>query len=251
MPRSSITRMPAAALGLLVLAIAWTGPLPEIAHDLFSVHMIQHVLVMNVAARLFATAWLTTAMMGGAPWLAIVAGLQVTALLGWHAPPVVAAAHHDVAMQVLMQVSLFAVALLFWRAVLARRGRDAWPSIIALLVNAKVLCLLGVVLVFAQRPLYGVHGVPEHWGLSALADQQFAGLAMIASCTLFYVATAMSLFVGWYSEIAGGPSMAAAPHSASDVVAGVVFDGEVRLGGPQHLDGVGDATGAIGIAQRP
>jgi putative membrane protein len=208
MPRSSTARMPAAALGLLVLATAWTGPLPVIAHDLFSVHMMQHVLVMNVAARLFAAAWPAAVMAGGAPWLVVVAGLQVAALAGWHAPPVVAATHHDVAMQVLMQVSLFAVALLFWRTVLARRGRHAWPSIIALLVNAKVLCLLGVVLVFAQRPLYGAHGVPERWGLSALADQQFAGLAMIASCTLFYVATAMSLFVGWYSEIAGGASVA-------------------------------------------
>ena len=40
------------ALGLLVLAVAWLGPLPTLARGAFWAHMSMHMLVVAVAAPL-------------------------------------------------------------------------------------------------------------------------------------------------------------------------------------------------------
>ncbi|HAW27227.1 MAG TPA: hypothetical protein DCY03_03770, partial [Planctomycetaceae bacterium] len=43
-------------LGLLSLAVAWSGPLPELAHHAFFAHMTMHMLVVAVAAPLLSLA---------------------------------------------------------------------------------------------------------------------------------------------------------------------------------------------------
>lgn len=199
--------------GLIALASAWIWPLRGMAAELFAAHMFQHLLVMNVAALLIALAWLPHHQRGrepaaaaprrwqiaarGWPALFAVSTVQLAALWIWHMPSVFAAAHHSAVLQGLMQVSLFAVALLFWKAVLGGGGREVWPSIFALLMTAKVFCLLGAAFVFSRRTLYAAHGNPEIWGLSALKDQQLAGLLMVSSCALIYVAAAIALFARW------------------------------------------------------
>jgi putative membrane protein len=54
--------------------------------------------------------------------------------------------------------------------------------VLALLLTGKLTCLLAVLLVFAPRALY------PH---AALADQQFAGLLMLAACPLSYLGAAL------------------------------------------------------------
>jgi putative membrane protein len=72
-----------------------------------------------------------------------------------------------------------------------------WSRIFALLVTAKVFCLLGAVFVFTRRPLYATHGNPESWGITAIEDQQLAGLVMVSACALVYVAVAIMMFANW------------------------------------------------------
>ncbi len=64
---------------------------------------------------------------------------------------------------------------------------------LALLVSGKLACLLGVLFVFAPRPLLAHAGHFVH--AQVLADQHLAGLLMIAACPLSYVLTAVVLAV--------------------------------------------------------
>ena len=79
--------------------------------------------------------------------------------------------------------------------------RPVWHRIFALLITAKLFCLLGAAFVFSRRTLYPAFGNPEAWGLTALEDQQLAGLLMVSSCALIYVAAAIALFARWLFTI--------------------------------------------------
>lgn len=186
----------AVVAALMVLSGAWIWPLGGVARDLFAAHMLQHMLAMNVAALLIAMV-LESHSRGGLAALAVFTVLQLAGLWIWHMPAVFAAAHHNPALDGLMKVSLFAAALLFWSTVLGRRDQSVWPPIFALLITAKVFCLLGAAFVFSRRTLYPAFGNPERWGLTVLEDQQLAGLLMVSSCALIYVAAAITLFTQW------------------------------------------------------
>ena len=85
-------------------------------------------------------------------------------------------------------------------------------------MTAKLFCLLGALLVLAPRPIYAAHSGPHHpvvpSGLTALEDQQLAGLLMLAACALTYVAAGAIIAARWLRElVAQGTS----PHGASPV----------------------------------
>lgn len=187
---------------LLALVIAWIWPLGGAARDLLAVHMLQHIVAMNVGALLLAVAWCPRAAGGGPLPLLVAAVLQLSALGLWHLPAVFSVLHQGPALRAVMHGSLFVAALLFWCCVVGRPIRHAWQTIFALLVTAKMFCLLGAVLAFSRAPLFALHGAPERWGLSALEDQQLAGLLMIGSCAAVYVAAAVVLFVKWLVAMA-------------------------------------------------
>lgn len=196
-----LTRAKATLLagGLAALASAW-GPWTVATHATLSGHMMQHLVVMNIAALLFAAA-LRPPLRG---LLAVSTVVQILLLWGWHVPSVFDVARHDLLFEFLMQGSLFAVAFVFWGAVLAHPVGKSWQTIFALLVTAKAFCLFGALLSFSRRLLYvahGDHGAPE---FTALDDQQLAGLFMMASCALVYVSAAVILFVRWMGQ--GGRS---------------------------------------------
>jgi putative membrane protein len=205
--RISIGRSLSALGASTALLIAWMWPLNGMARDLFAAHMLQHLVVMNVAGLLIAAVWQSLRRERDWPSklrrgeLPLVTSAQLAALWIWHIPAVFATTHHSPMLSSIMQISLLAAALLFWRAILRARGQSAWPSIFALLATAKAFCLLGAILVFSRRALYPAFGNPEAWGLSALEDQQLAGLLMVSSCAVIYVAGAIALFARWLATI--------------------------------------------------
>jgi putative membrane protein len=203
--------------GVVVLAASGMGPLAHAAQDLFFAHMVQHVLAMSVAALLVAFGCNTSR-----PWLAspiaLVAAtlLQLGALVAWHLPSAISLAHHNGGVAMLMQASLFLVALLFWCTIIAGSHGHVWLTIFALLITAKGLCLVGVVLVFSRRQLVASHGDPQRWGLSALEDQHLAGLVMTSSCMLVYVAAAVVLFARWLADVGTQPPSRISHAAAAD-----------------------------------
>jgi putative membrane protein len=90
-------------------------------------------------------------------------------------------------------------AVVFWLSVCSARPAQWWQAIVALLVTGKLACLLGALLVFAPRPIYsGHHGFD-------LADQQMAGLLMLAACPLSYVLAGIVVAVETLGKLGDRP----------------------------------------------
>ncbi len=160
------------AAALVVLAIALVSPLCALSSALFSARVVHHVLLVAMAAPLLALARPARVPTGvGLPFL-----VATAALWFWHAPAPYDAALEHVGLYWLMQASLLGSAWLFWRAAFSRPAGSGAPWV---LFAYMAMGLLGALLTFAPRPLYGAHAMgPLLWGMDPLADQQLGGLLM-------------------------------------------------------------------------
>jgi putative membrane protein len=175
--------------GTWVVALVDLGPVAN--------HMALHIASMNIVAPLAAVAvrayWRGSRIAPAQLWLAALA--QMIVLWGAHVPTIHHLSHASLIAGVLMQSTLFLAALFFWLAIFdALTAR--WNAIAALLVSGKLACLLGALLIFAPRPLFGSmqHGEGQVLlGAMALDDQHLAGLFMVTACPLSYVLAAIVL----------------------------------------------------------
>lgn len=179
------------AAGVLTSALVEIGPL--------SLQMLLHLAVMSVLAPLAATL-LPSRPEGGRSAAIWGAGLlQMLLLWAWHAPALQMAASQSLIGQSGAALLLGVAAFWFWRAVLSASTNAGWRSLAALLLTGKVACLLGALLIFAPRDLYGLPGLSFVWcrtGPSTLADQQLAGLLMVTACPLSYLVAGVVLAAG-------------------------------------------------------
>ena len=214
--------------GLAVVAAALVSPLDALAAALFSAHMVQHLLLMVVAAPLLAYARPAAALVAGLPsggreavrqagagglrevGHALTRPLVVWAvgtlvLWAWHMPsPYQAALEHD-AVHVVEHASFLGAAVLFWSVVLTSGGRRGVARPVAALlvfVNGVQSTALGAVLLFASTPLYPGHDAGATlWSRSPLEDQQLAGALMWGPPALLYLATTGWLLFRWFAEM--------------------------------------------------
>jgi putative membrane protein len=174
------------ALGLLTLAGIWLGPLPQLAGQAFFAHMLMHMGVVAVAAPVLALG-----VAGGrldpsrqAPWLfaPIPASiLELVVVWAWHAPALHHGARHHTEVLILEQGMFFVAGIFVWLSAfggdaLSRKNRGA-AGVVALLLTAMHMTLLGALLALSPRPLYS-H--PEGLGvLTATDDQHLGGAIML------------------------------------------------------------------------
>lgn len=195
-----------AAIAALTVAISlWTAH--ALGHSLglgpLSQHMVDHIALLVVAAPI--AAWmlrhkLPATSPGG---LVLIVALHIGLIWAWHLPPVLDAAHTGHALHIAMCVSLFAIGVFFWHAIIGL-GRDRWQAIVALLLTGKLFCLFAALLVFSPRLLYAglAHSHhAAHGTMTGIADQQMAGLIMLAICPLAYVATGIVIAARWILDI--------------------------------------------------
>lgn len=163
--------------GLLVLPLSDLGAL--------SLQMTQHLVLMNVAAPPAAVLLAARAPVFGSRALWLAAAAQLLLLWAWHLPGLQQAAAASGLLQAAMFLLLGSAALAFWLAVPAAEQAGGWRGVAGLLVTGKFACLLGALLIFAPRDLYGLPGLALAFcssGPSSLADQQLAGLLMVTAC---------------------------------------------------------------------
>ncbi|MFN3662922.1 cytochrome c oxidase assembly protein [Yoonia sp.] len=151
--------------------VAFVSPLCAMSVALFSARTIHHLVVFGALAPALAIAF----PMRRFPMMAAFVGLSA-ALWLWHVPAVYSAAWQSVAVYWAMQTALILPAWAFWSAVLRTRDHTVVVWLVALVGQ---MGLLGALLTFAQNPFYLEHlSHAERFGLSALEDQQLAGLIM-------------------------------------------------------------------------
>lgn len=179
-------RWSASAMALALLL--FVSPLCALSSALFSARVAHHVLLAAVLAPLLVIA-LPEERTRWPGSLALWTGLQAVAFWLWHAPPLYAAALSSDFVYWLMQLTIAGTAFGFWAAARRTSGLSA---VAALLVSTVQMGLLGALITFAGEPLYAPHFLTTGaWGLSALEDQQTAGLIMWAPAAGLYLAAAL------------------------------------------------------------
>lgn len=177
----------AAMAAMAVLAVAFISPLCAATVALFSARAVHHVLLVAVAAPLFALAGVFARNHRATHPAGLPLAVAMGVFYAWHLPPLYAAALGSTAVYWAMQVSLLASATWFWAAVL--NPRTALPhALLAIIATAALMGLLGALLTFAPQPLYAPHAIaPYAFGLTPLDDQRLAGLVMWVPALLPYL----------------------------------------------------------------
>lgn len=199
-------------LGIAMVFIALVSAIDPLSDMLAWVHMIQHTLLMTVAAPLIALgspgyialwalpvkrrfAWFIRALRFSRP---IVAGISYAMILWlWHLPVLYEAALFDSFVHDLQHLAFFVSAFLFWRVLLEPYiGERLHPGvgIVYLFVSSLHPMILGVLMALSPIPWYRLYETRASlYGFTALQDQQIAGYIMWMPAGFAYVAVAAHL----------------------------------------------------------
>jgi putative membrane protein len=212
--------------GWALLVVALVTPLHWLGERLFVAHMVEHEILMVVAAPLLVVARPFPAFVWGLPrslrqplgrflqgaskrpvWRIALDQRSATALhgiaiWGWHLPAAFDLALSNPWIHWLQHLSFLLSAMLFWWALLRdhRPGLAYGTAIVMLFITALHSGLLGILLTLARHPLYPAQTTAMRWGLTALEDQQAAGLAMWIPPGLIYAVAALALFAFWMAR---------------------------------------------------
>lgn len=197
--------------GLAVLVLSAVSPIDPVAEEgLFAVHMLQHVLLAEVAAPLvvlgltgpilrplLAQPWVRRLEPLAHPLVAFPVWAGV--LVFWHLPPMLDLALENQVVHNVQHLTFFASGVLFWAPFKEVLPAPRWFG-----TGAKALYLLGfwvVCLVFANVLWFSgtvfydryARSAPE-WGVNALQDQANAGSVMMATGMLIALPLMVWLF---------------------------------------------------------
>ena len=224
------------AAGWLAIVVSLSPWMDEVADQSFAVHMIQHEVLMIIAAPLLVLArpletwaWAargrvlaTYSRLARQPVLKRVwhhattpVGawtLHAMALWLWHIPVAFRAALASPGVHVLQHSSFFVSALIYWWSAFGGRRREvSGASIVSLFTTMLHTSALGALLTFASTPWY--YDPDEmRFGLSALQDQQLGGLIMWVPGGMTYVIAALVIVVRLLSHEAPRHTLIPARH---------------------------------------
>lgn len=192
----------AVAAGLAAVAVVTTGPGHELAESSLTGHMVQHVVLIGLAAPLLGLGTPATVLRAGrlsihrwvaARWwavaLAATGWLHVVAMVGWHLPGPFAAAEANPWLHLVEHGSFLVTGVLFWATILVvRPARHRGLAVLAVFAETMAATGLGALLALARAPWYPGHD---------LADQQMAGVVMWAYGGLLGIVAGVALFASW------------------------------------------------------
>jgi putative membrane protein len=214
----SVWRLLMFAGGLVMILAALISPLDSLGDQLMLMHMVQHVLLLDIAPILLILG-LTKVLLRpvtrrvqaierragylGHPAFAVLA--YVALLWLWHLPALYDRAQGNALLHVLEHLCFFAAGTLYWWHVLSpirSRMRLAGLGPVAYMTGGKLLVgLLGIVLAFAPHTIYAFYAhKPHYWGLTPLDDQSIAGLVMALEQSIVMGIALVVLFVQMLAE---------------------------------------------------
>jgi cytochrome c oxidase assembly factor CtaG len=232
--------------GLISLWIAVGSPLSMLDDDLLWIHMVQHILLMTVAAPLILLGAPALPFLHGLPhsfvrgalgrflrwppvqglgrilthpafcWLA-----AMGALVAWHVPALFDLGLRSNAWHAVEHTCFFATGLLFWWPVV-----QPWPSVAKwprwsmplYLFCATLPCdVLSAFLAFCDRVVYLPYlSEPRRFDISPLQDQECAGALMWMCATFIYLIPAVIITIQILSPSGTRAAEQAAPVLQAD-----------------------------------
>jgi putative membrane protein len=203
--------------GILCLFVALVSPVDQLGEQFASFHMIQHLLIADLAPIAFTlglTKWILrpatrrihriekAAGPFGHPAFGVVA--YVGAMWLWHVPTMYDAALAHPMVHTLEHLSFGAAGLLYWWHLLSpirTRLRLGGMGPIMYMASTKILVgFLGILLAFAPDLLYAYDWTGQKWGLDAIDDQHVAGLIMALEQSIVMGIALAFLFFRMLSE---------------------------------------------------
>jgi putative membrane protein len=216
--RPGIGRLALFAAGVVTILAALVSPLDSLGDQLMVMHMVQHMLLLDIAPILLilgltkvllrpVTRRLTAIERRAGPLahpaFAVVAYAGLLWL--WHVPAMYDRAQGNGAVHALEHLCFFAAGTLYWWHVLSPiRGRQRLSGLglLGYMASTKLLVgILGIALAFAPHVLYPFYAhQPHYWGLSPLEDQMMAGLVMAIEQSIVMGIALVVLFVQMLAE---------------------------------------------------
>lgn len=187
------------AAGLLTIVVALASPVAHIAEELVIAHMLEHLLLGDVATLLLVLG-LTGPLLQ--PILAIrffdrlrvlahpLVALPLWALnfYVWHIPALYDAAYGGAPMHLLEHSTFIFFGCLMWMPVFGPLPKPTWFTAgwkVGYVIAVRFAgAILGNVLMWSGTVLYPAYAEGErYWGISAVADQSTAGVIMMVEGT--------------------------------------------------------------------
>jgi putative membrane protein len=204
-------------LGIALAVVALNSPVDELGEeDFFFMHMVQHVLLGDLAPLCFV-AGLTGPVLRPVLALRAVERLRILThplvalplwaidLYAWHVPFLYQAALHHNSVHALEHVLFFTCGALMWSPVLETLPAPAWFGTgwkLGYIAGVRMLeTVLGNVFIWSSSVFYPWyrHG-HARWGITALHDQNLAGIVMMAEGGLITLGALAWLFLRLAAE---------------------------------------------------
>jgi putative membrane protein len=203
--------------GVLALFIGLVSPIDYYSASNFSVHMVQHLFLIYVAAPCFllgTPAWLIRPVLQipyAKPFLRFSTSFIPSTLIFngililWHLPTMWDFALVDPQVHALEHLMFLIAGLVVWWPIygpLPEVPRLSYPAqMLYLLVQSLVPAIIGAFMTFSGVVIYPVYlETPKLWGLTPLADQQIAGLIMKFVGTLLLWGIVTVRFFQWFNH---------------------------------------------------
>lgn len=204
--------------GLLVILIALVSPVDELGDQLMMMHMVQHILLLDIAPILLILG-LTKGLLRPVtrrvqtverragffahPAFAVLAYVGFMWL--WHVPAMYDLALNHSGIHVIEHLCFLGAGALYWWYLLSpirSRMRLGGMGPVMYMTATKLLVgLLGIALAFAPSaiyPFYEHH--PHYWGLTPGQDQNLAGLVMALEQSIVMGIALVYLFITMLAE---------------------------------------------------
>jgi cytochrome c oxidase assembly factor CtaG len=207
------------AAGILALLLAVASPIDGLGEDyLFSAHMVQHVLLGDIAPTLLLLS-LSRVIMRPAtrrlngierrlgrfasPWTGL--ALWLSLMYFWHVPTLYDAALENPIVHLLEHASFFTAGICVWwpliQPVPMRRPLKGFQTVGYIGAAKFGLAALGLYLTWSSSVFYPYYEtVPRIWGLSAIADQNAGGAIMMVEQSITFVIALTFLFSRMLSQ---------------------------------------------------
>jgi putative membrane protein len=212
--------------GWTILALSLISPMHPLGEVLFSAHMVQHEVLMLIAAPLLVLSRPLVAFLWGMPfgwrrdlgawskrpavqqtWTALTAPMiawwiHAIALWAWHAPALFQATIGNAWIHAAQHASFLGSALLFWWALFYANGERSYGTgVFYIFTTAIHTGILGALLTFARTVWYPDYAATAPaWGLTPIEDQQIGGLIMWVGTSTIYLAAVAIVFFRWASR---------------------------------------------------
>ena len=210
---ASVGRLLAFLGAMTVLFVALISPLDRLGEQLFAMHMVQHVLVLDLVPIALMLALTKTLLRPVTRRVAVLeqrAGvlahpafavvLYVGTMAFWHIPAMYDLALENPTVHVVEHITFLNAGLLYWWHLLSPiRGRISigpFGPVVYMLVTKLLVSFIGIAITFAPDAIYPFYADgPRVWGLSAGDDQAVAGAIMAVEQSVVMGVALAYLFV--------------------------------------------------------